>query len=1135
MSFIISRKARDKYRFDESLFNVSGNAVFTGFKSVKQFTAALSGENVRAGEINAIGLMHEIFHHIVTLYSEKENPRLLDKASEELKNKMGKKTMDAVFRSFAEKFPPTSIYRGECSPGDYVKGNTGNIPHRHILLEEILMQWITGTNPAAEPYKKILFDDMFLDDNDPAGNKAYKKFIQQLELFFDTQPAFGPGEKKQPLPTLLKAPALAAPGSLSKQLIYIKENWTPYLGKYLYRLLTALDLMKEEEKFGGLGPGETPVYDFSGPFDGHERFSRDHDWMPRLVLVAKSSYVWLDQLSKKYRSPITRLDQVPDEELDELARRGFTGLWLIGLWERSRASRKIKQMCGNPEAMASAYSVYDYRPAEELGGEGALNNLGHRAWQRGIRLAGDMVPNHMGIDSPWVVEHPDRFLSLDYCPYPAYTFNGPDLSSDDRVSLFLEDHYYDRTDAAVVFKRVDNRSGEVRYIYHGNDGTAMPWNDTAQLNYLNPETREAVIGTIFSVSEKFPVIRFDAAMTLTQKHYQRLWFPEPGSGGDIPTRAEHGMPRHEFLRHMPEEFWRRVVDAFSEAGSDTLLLAEAFWLMETHFVRTLGMHRVYNSAFMHFLKAEENAQFRTSIKNVLQFNPEILKRFVNFMNNPDEETAAVQFGKDDKYFGVCTLMATLPGLPMFGHGQVEGFTEKYGMEYRRAYWDETTDEHLVRRHEREIFPLLRKRYLFAEVKHFLFYDFHTSEGWVNEDVLAFSNRVRMERCLVVYHNKFAATTGWIKTSVSMISLGDGLELEPGENTYTVFRDQVSGLEYIRNNRELHEKGLYIELGAYKRNVFMEFRVVEDGENRYYSRLAEMLKGTGVPDIAETLRKNFLNPLSEPFGELVDPVFFRQLETAVWKTGDETGSTAIMEAVETRLTNFLKAVRRLRGGGGEPVETARTLCLELERLMNFPVWTKGWSEGGSPELREAARYILEGFEAHNLLKPVFILRVFIHRLGEVMGVGSAGEPSEVWRLMEDWILTEKISALLTGIGITGEDRLKALRLLRVLTLYALYPVLEAPHMFEDREVRVLMGVNEYEGTLWFSKESAEEMFYAFFLASVIDIDLDIDIDTGNSSPPLSFETGVIERYRTLRQMVGAMGRSAFRLKTLVEEM
>ena len=46
-------------------------------------------------------------------------------------------------------------------------------------------------------------------------------------------------------------------------------------------------------------------------------------------------------------------------------------------------------------------------------------------------------------------------------------------------------------------------------------------------------------------------------------------------------------------------------------------------------------------------------------------------------------------------------MSTLPGLPMFGHGQIEGFTEKYGMEYRWPRYDETADPWLVERHERE--------------------------------------------------------------------------------------------------------------------------------------------------------------------------------------------------------------------------------------------------------------------------------------------------------------------------------------------------------------------------------------------------------------------------------------------------
>ncbi|HEX7587394.1 MAG TPA: alpha-amylase family glycosyl hydrolase, partial [Anaerolineae bacterium] len=516
-------------------------------------------------------------------------------------------------------------------------------------------------------------------------------------------------------------------------------------------------------------------------------------------------------------------------------------------------------------------------------------DLKARAWQRGIRLASDMVPNHMGIDSRWVFEHPDWFISLDYSPFPSYTFGGPDLSGDGRVGIFLEDHYYTHSDAAVVFKRVDRWTGSEKYIYHGNDGTSFPWNDTAQLNYLKPEVREAVIQTILHVARQFPIIRFDAAMTLAKKHLQRLWFPEPGSGGAIPSRAEFGLTRAQFDALIPQEFWREVVDRAAAEAPDTLLLAEAFWMMEGYFVRTLGMHRVYNSAFMNMLRDEKNAEYRTTMKNTLEFDPEVLKRYVNFMNNPDEKTAVEQFGKGDKYFGIATLMATMPGLPMFGHGQVEGFAEKYGMEYQRAYLDEQPDGELVARHAREIFPLLRQRYLFAGVENFMLYDFFAPEGHVNEDVFAYSNRAGGERSLIVYHNKFAEARGWIRTSAAYAvktghgdekrlaqkNLGDGLGLHAEGDYFAIFRDYATGLEYLRNSKELWERGLYVELHAFQRNVFLDWRELRD-ENGQYARLAADLSGRGVPSIDEALHELALQPILGPFREVINPGMFRWL-------------------------------------------------------------------------------------------------------------------------------------------------------------------------------------------------------------------------------------------------------------------
>ena len=61
------------------------------------------------------------------------------------------------------------------------------------------------------------------------------------------------------------------------------------------------------------------------------------------------------------------------------------------------------------------------------------------------------------------------------------------------------------------------------------------------------------------------------------------------------------------------------------------------------------------------LRDEDNAGYRSGLKACWN-TVAILERYVNFMNNLDEETVE-QFGKGDKYFGIATMMATLPACP----------------------------------------------------------------------------------------------------------------------------------------------------------------------------------------------------------------------------------------------------------------------------------------------------------------------------------------------------------------------------------------------------------------------------------------------------------------------------------------
>ena len=648
---------------------------------------------VSPGQLITAAMIVELLRYVALVYCYQQNPGSLDRGLKWTAEKKSDALAERPIRAFVDLYPPAQVILEQANPTQYLQGKSEVANHREQTAIESILLMISMINPAFKPFRPF-FDDTQLREAAP-----YREFVDSLATYFESQPPVD--EVGISLFKTLLAPMEHSPDSLEGQLDFIRKHWVRLLPtSLLEKILLITDVLREERYGRGFSQGSLEVLKFGKAarldttYPEIEAFSHDADWMSNVVLIAKSTYVWLDQLAKKYQRPIHHLSDIPDEELDLLARWGFTGLWLIGVWERSRASQTIKQIMGNPEAMASAYSLYDYNIAHDLGGDEAYANLKERAWKRGIRLSADMVPNHMGIYSRWMVEHPHWFIQSPYPPFPVYQFTGTNLSDDPNVVLQIEDGYWQHRDAAVVFKRIDNSNGEVRYIYHGNDGTNMPWNDTAQLNFLMPEVREAVIQTILHVARKFPIIRFDAAMTLAKKHYQRLWFPQPGDGGAIPSRAEHGLTRDEFDAQIPKEFWREVVDRIKEELPETLLLAEAFWLMEGYFVRTLGMHRVYNSAFMNMLKMEENSKYRQTIKNVLEFSPEVLKRFVNFMNNPDERTAIEQFGKGDKYFGVCAMLVTMPGLPMIGHGQVEGYSEKYGIEYRRAYCAEHVDDEL---------------------------------------------------------------------------------------------------------------------------------------------------------------------------------------------------------------------------------------------------------------------------------------------------------------------------------------------------------------------------------------------------------------------------------------------------------
>src|SRR5512138_2252891 len=98
--FHISRQARDRYQFDQSLFNLQGNVIFANFHASRQFAQKMNQARdlvsyperaVRAGQINAMGLIDEILHHVVSLYRKERNSESMGQALDWLETRIGKR------------------------------------------------------------------------------------------------------------------------------------------------------------------------------------------------------------------------------------------------------------------------------------------------------------------------------------------------------------------------------------------------------------------------------------------------------------------------------------------------------------------------------------------------------------------------------------------------------------------------------------------------------------------------------------------------------------------------------------------------------------------------------------------------------------------------------------------------------------------------------------------------------------------------------------------------------------------------------------------------------------------------------------------------------------------------------------
>ena len=371
--------------------------------------------------------------------------------------------------------------------------------------------------------------------------------------------------------------------------------------------------------------------------------------------------VWLTERSEHLGRPAT-LNDVADEELDRLALLGFDWIWLLSVWQTGEAGRRVSRE--NPrwreefretlpdlqeeDIPGSGFAITGYLVHESLGGNAALGRLRERLARRGMRLMLDFVPNHTGLDHPWVELHPEYYVAG----------TKRDLAREPRN-----------------YTRVRRKHGDL-VLAHGRDPYFPGWPDTLQLNYGNAATQEAMMAELVRIAGQCDGVRCDMAMLLLPEVFERTW----------------GIRAHPF--------WQEAIKRVRERAPQFCFLAEVYWDLEWT-LQQLGFDFTYDKRLYDRLR-EGHAQ---PVREHFLADPDYQNKLARFLENHDEPRAASTFAPG-MHEAAAVLTFLSPGLRFFHQGQLEGRKKRISPHLGRAP-QEPVDQALLSFYE-GLLGLLRK-------------------------------------------------------------------------------------------------------------------------------------------------------------------------------------------------------------------------------------------------------------------------------------------------------------------------------------------------------------------------------------------------------------------------------------------
>jgi hypothetical protein len=366
------------------------------------------------------------------------------------------------------------------------------------------------------------------------------------------------------------------------------------------------------------------------------------------------------------------------------------------------------------------------------------------------------------------------------------------------------------------------------------------------------------------------------------------------------------------------------------------------------------------------------------------------------------------------------------------------------------------------------------------------------------------------------------------------NLGEGLELHAGGGYFCIFRDHSAGLEYIHNSQELFDKGLYVELGAFKYRVFLDFREVQDDVWQHYAHLAAHLNGRGVPGVEEAMRELFLQPIRQLFKELVNAEMFRRLmDGRLIEAGGQV-DRALLDEVEQKMIGLLREIKQFTGSTGDELTIAHEVCGELDTLLTLPVLETRFPMLGSPEVVAATEYLRANLNGDPYTWGSLLAWLAVHRLGEIVDAADFESRSRSW--IDQWQLGSIIAGALQELGAEPSAAWQAVGVVKLLTTHQRSLMLSVPEekqvptilqsLLEDGEVQQFLRVNRHNDVLWFNHEAFNQLLGWLLLVATVE----------TSADPLRPATEVVESfleyYTIVQKLHAAEQKSGYQVEKLL---